>query len=360
MKKTITNAETKARIVANIAKNTPINNIAHQIECCSNGTASPLYDMTKLYYALSALVIRSKLNSIRCGKNYTYDKSVEVTISDLSRIYDYNRFCLKVDLQTAGTKAEQCKAIADKNSNTLAYDMIQTASLILIDYIAQAQSAGAKVDLLTPFEKPYADKYRDGTEKTDSKKRYKVTNVIREMQGAVKTVFDNHRTQTEKTFTSFTDCTGKVKLPKISAISDTYGDIELTDDIKQLLSTWIDGAGMKKIAESVIRMYYIDGIEQSRIAEKHGISTDAVKQYIQRFKEKLLSTFTDEKQAQIKAQKPKKVIAMYNSFGDMVAKYESISQCAKALSVSRTAIQKALRLPKIATCKGYVFDVLYI
>lgn len=356
-RKRMTQEDVKARIIENAQKDTPINNTALMVERCYR-YENPSLPSAILH--LSALIVRARLHAIARTNNYSDGKIARSLCADINRIFNFTAGMYRADIMqcmhNTMTDNEYCKVLASLSSDTLVMDMIQTAYMICSEYIATQKKHFQAVELLTPFEKSYADTYKDGTPKPDAKIRKKWTNIVREMATAVKTVFDAHKTQYEIPHTGLYDRDGKLDVSLLSAISDTYGDIEIDENMKEIFAQWIDDMDLKESYRSIATAYYIDGVEQSRIAKKYGISVDDVKKRLERFRNKLSHYINEKFDKKIEKSISKKMVVCYNLSGHTVAKYESVSQAARCIGVSRTAIQKAIKCPKIATCGGYTWD----
>lgn len=356
-KKRMTQEDVKARIIENAKKDTPINNIALMVEHCYR-YENPSLPSAILH--LSALIVRARLHAIARTNNFSDGKIARSLCADINRIFDFGNGVYRADIMQymhgCMTDSDYCKTLASLSSDTLVMDMIQTAYMICTEYIATQKKHFQAVELLTPFEKVYADTYKDGTPKPDAKVRKKWTNIVREMATAVKTVFDAHKTQYEIPRAGLYDRDGKLDVSLLSAISDTYGDIEMDENMKEIFTQWIDDMSISKNVKSVVTAYFIDGIEQSRIAKKYGLSVDRIKHIILEFKDKLSHYISEKYDKKIEKSISKKMIVCYDLTGKTVAKYDSISQAAKSIGVCRKAVQRALQCPKVATCGGYTWD----
>ena len=366
--------ETMERIATN---NKTDNNINHLAMYISDTIAHNNNKLTKTVKAqietpivyLAINIVKSRLKQIQLRSNRTYNEYNWKVINSLSTLYNttkinpYNLYFVGLVNPVKSDRNDNNNKLynaSDYNSYNICCDMVSECVCNIYTAITTMINNKYPVDLLTPYIIPYDTTDNDGIEKPVKKWKYKAVNVIRICADAVEKIFADYKS-TVLLDDVLTDNTGTVKVLPLSAVSDTVGSVTITDDIISLFDNWIMNFDISDKNAEILKLHYLYKMTVEQLSEKYDITPKAIEQAIARSKEKIASGLNLATPDKItKANSGKKIIVLYNSFGKKECCYTSVSKCAKALNVSRTAIQKALKLPKIATCKGYTMDYVTI
>lgn len=366
--------ETMERVATNNKADNNINHLARYISDTIVHNNNELTDAVKsqietpvIYLAVN--IVKSRLKQIQLRSNITYSEYNWKVINSLSTLYNttkinpYDLYFVGLVNPVKSDRNDNNNKLfnaADYNSYNICCDMVSECVCNIHTAITTMINNKYPVDLLSPYIIPYDTTDNNGIEKPVKKWKYKAVNVIRICADAVEKTFADYKS-TVLLDDVLTDNTGSIKVLPLSAISDTIGDVTITDDIINLFDSWIMQFDISDKNAEILKLHYLHKMTVEQIADKFNITPKAIEQAITRSKEKIangLNIATPDKIT--KANDGKKIIVLYNSFGKKECCYTSVSKCAKALNVSRTAVQKALKLPKIATCKGYTMDYVTI
>lgn len=298
---------------------------------------------------------------IELFRNYRFEKIDPLTLhfSELETVdrqsYSFNSNSLKT--------AEQCTKAAEYTSTTIAADIVNACVLSLLESIENMYNNGKFVDLLSCYIIPYNTVDKNGIPIDPKKWRYKAVNAVNIAGDVIERVFADYERNKHKSLDDFNtlyDRNGYEKMPAISAISDSYGDIEITEEMTELLKNWIDKLELSETVKAIAADKYINGLTVEQIAAKIKKCNNTVEKHLINFRNTLKEYINGENPDKIKSACKKKYVVAYNAYNKEVAKYDSINAAARALNVHKSAVQKALRSPRVATCKGYTFDIIYI
>lgn len=366
--------ETMERIAANNKTDNNINHLAMYISDTIAHNGNELTETVKaqietpvIYLAVN--IVKSRLKQIQFRSNRTYNEYNWNVINSLSVLYNTAKIN-PYDLYFVGLvnpvksdrndNKNKLYSASDYNSYNICCDMVSECVFNIYTAITTMINNKYPVDLLTPYIIPYDTIDNDGIEKPVKKWKYKAVNTIRICADAVEKIFVDYKS-TVLLDDVLTDASGSIKVIPLSAISDTIGSVTITDDIISLFDSWIMQFDISDKNAEILKMHYLYKMTVEQLAEKSDITPKAIEQAITRSKEKIASGLNLVTPDKIKDNTSgKKIIVLYNSFGKKECCYTSVSECAKALNISRTAVQKALKLPKIATCKGYTMDYITI
>ena len=366
--------ETMERIATN---NNTDNNINHLAKYISDTIVHNNNELTKnvkdqiekplVYLAIN--IVKSRLKQIQLRSNRTYSEYNWKVINALSALYDttkinpYDLYFVGLANPVKSDRNDNDNKLydpSDYNSYNICCDMVSECICNINTAITTMINNKYPVDLLTPYIIPYDTLDNNGIEKPVKKWKYKAVNVIRIAADAVEKTFIDYKS-TVLLDDVLTDNSGSIKVLPLSAISDTVGSVTITDDIISLFDSWIVECGIDNYDAELLKMHYLYSYTIEQLAEKYENTVDSIKSSIKRARSKIAEKINLVTPDKIKDNtNGKKIIVLYNSFGKKECCYTSISECARALGVSRTAVQKALKLPKIATCKGYTMDYVTI
>ena len=319
---------------------------------------------------LSVAIVGSRLKQIQYRSKHTYDIHNNALITALSVLYDTKKidpYNLYFDTLNNPIKADRALYNTNKlykqseyNSYNLVSDLVSECTAKIWDTIQTQLSTQKFVDFLTPYIIPYDTVDIDGMERPVKKWKYKAVNSVRIISDTVKTTIDSYKS-TVCISDVLTDRTGLVKCTPLSAVSDTVGDITIDNEMFEIFNSWIKNYNISNQAAEILKLHFLYKMTNEQIAKKYDIETKSIEQTITRAKKTISDSMTADSPQKIKTTiKGKKIIVLYNSFGKRECTYQSVSECARALNVSRSAVQKALKTPKIATCKGYTMDYITI
>ena len=326
---------------------------------------------------LAIRIVKNKLYAIQYRKDRTYSIYNDPIMIELFRNYRFEKIdpltlhfseLITVDRQSYSfnsdslKKSEQCTKAAEYTSTTIAADIVNACILSLWESIENMHNNGKIIDLLSCYIIPYNTMDKNGIPVDPKKYRYKAVNAINVAGDVIEKVFADYERNKHKSLDDFNtlfDRNGYEKTPAISAISDSYGDIEITEEMTEILKVWIDKLELSEIVKTVVTEKYINGLTVEQIAAKIKKCNNTVEKHLINFRNALRDYINNENPDKIKKACNKRYIVMYNEYGKTTAKYDSINAAARALNVHKSAIQKALRSPRVATCKGYTLDIIY-
>lgn len=373
--------EKMTRMQTATKKDNDINRLANYISdyINTNGyTAATKNHVATVLTPLAIRIVKNKLYAIQYRKDRTYSIYNDPIMIELFKNYRFEKIdpltlhfseLITVDRQAYSFNnnslktAEQCTKAAEYTSITIASDLINSCIFSLLESIENMYNNGKFVNLLSCYIIPYNTTDKNGIDVDPKKWRYKAVNAVNIAGDVIETVFADYERNKHKSLDDFNtlyDRNGYEKTPAISAISDSYGDIEITEEMTELLKNWIDKLELSETVKAIAADKYINGLTVEQIAAKIKKCNNTVEKHLINFRNALRDYINNENPDKIKKTCNKKYIIAYNAYNKEVAKYDSINAAARALNVHKSAIQKALRSPRVATCKGYTFDIIYI
>lgn len=373
--------EKMTRMQTATKKDNDINRLSHYISDYINNngyTEKTKNHIATVLLPLAIRIVKNKLYAIQYRKDRTYSIYNDPIMIELFHNYRFEKIdpltlhfseLITVDRQSYSfhsdslKTAEQCTKAAEYTATTIAADLVNECILSLLESIENMYNNGKIVDLLSCYITPYNTTDKNGIPVDPKKWRYKAVNAVNMAGDVIETVFADYEHNKHKSFDDFNtlyDESGSVKMPVAAAISDNYADIELTNEMVEIVKKWIDEIDMNEIAKKVVAYRFIYQYSIDDIATKTKRSTQRIHDILTEFRKKLATYINNNDANKIKSACNKKYIVTYNEYNNEVARYDSVNAAARALSVHKSAVQKALRSPRVATCKGYTLDVIYI
>lgn len=365
--------ETMERIAKNNKTDNNINHLSRYISDVVTHNNNELSDMVKeqiekpvVYLAVN--IVKSRLRQIQLRTNRTYSDHNWNVLNALSVMYDTGKIDpyvlyfrgiknpVRADRQTDNKLYKR----SDYNSYNICCDMVSECVLNIYNLISDMVNNNQPVDLLTPYIVPYDTMDENGIERPVKKWKYKSVNAIRIAADAVEKTFSDYKS-TVLLDDVLTDSTGCVSVIPLSAISDTVGDVTINDELIELFDQWVAKYGIDVYDAQLLKLHYLYKFTVEQISQKINATVDSVKSSIKRARAKISDNIAIENPKSIMDTiGGKKIIVLFDSLGKRECSYTSISECARDLNVSRAAVQKALKAPRIATCKGYTMDYMTI